>query len=147
MVRLPINRLPLARLSLSAAALGALTFGAATAHHGWSGYVETVQFDVEITEIRFQNPHDSLGGTDANGESWDLLLAPPQRNRRFGFGRDDFTLGQKVTVIGDRSEDDREAKVHQIWAGDERIYEYMYAPGVSSFDRLGRDTPTLTQQR
>ena len=57
----------------------------AFAHHGWGGYKDWLDIKVTITTVRLGNPHDRLVGRDSDGNEWNLLLAPPARNRRFGF--------------------------------------------------------------
>ncbi|MAC91878.1 MAG: hypothetical protein CMO99_04970, partial [Woeseiaceae bacterium] len=54
-------------------------------HHGWSYYRENVEKNVTIVDLKLRNPHDQLLVEDKEGKEWNLLLAPPSRNRRFGF--------------------------------------------------------------
>ena len=60
--------------------------GLAYAHHGWGGYKEKLEMTVTVTTVKLGNPHDRLVAVDDDGREWNLLLAPPARNRRFGFG-------------------------------------------------------------
>ena len=110
----------------------------AQAHHGWSFYPIDIEMDVEVTELKLINPHDRIIAVDADGKEWNLLLAPPARNRRFEFGPDDISVGDKIRVVGRRHRSKPEAKVHYIERDGERIYTYRYDSGISSEERLRR---------
>lgn len=120
---------------------------AALAHHGWSSYNQEAQMEMTITTLDFGNPHDRLEATDVDGKTWSLLLAPPVRNRRYGFGEDTVAVGQKVLVLGETHPKRAEAKVHQIWLGEDMVYEYLYGQDYNSYDRLGKTAPTPTPTR
>lgn len=111
----------------------------AHAHHGWGWYSQSIDLQAEIVEIDLGNPHDILIAKDLEGEKWQLLLAPPVRNRRFGFGPGSVEVGQEVRLVGERHPKKREAKIHQIWSGEKLIYEYKYSSGRTSLERFGRN--------
>lgn len=146
--------MPRFTLAISAASFAALTVCLtallalpASAHHGWSSYNQEAQLELTVTKLDFGNPHDRLEGEDADGKTWSLLLAPPVRNRRYGFGEDTVALGQSVLVLGETHPTRAEAKVHQIWLEDVMIYEYLYGENYSSYDRLGKTAPTPETKR
>lgn len=111
----------------------------AFAHHGWGGYRTDVELTVTVTEVRLGNPHDRLVATDGKGEEWQLLLAPPARNRRFGFNEDSVAVGDSLEIFGQRHPSRQEVKVHCIFAGGETLYTYRYNSGTSSLKRRGRE--------
>ena len=108
----------------------------ALAHHGWSYYKERIEMTVTIKELKLGNPHDRLVATDADGQEWNLLLAPPARNRRFGFTEDTLQVGDEIELFGQKHPDKREVKVHYIDIGGETVYEYKYDNGRTSMDRM-----------
>ena len=108
------------------------------AHHGWSFYDTDIEIDVTVVTLMLINPHDRFIGKDAEGQEWNLLLAPPARNRRFGFGPDNISIGDEVMIVGRRHPSKYEAKVHYIVRDGERIYTYRYDSGISSEERINR---------
>ena len=108
----------------------------ASAHHGWSGYFEDVTVQATVTKVVFGNPHDRLIVEDATGQTWNLLLAPPYRNRDFGYDASIFAEGQQVEFVGQRQRGRFEAKIHFIndLAGN-NIYTYYYDSGITSWER------------
>jgi len=120
-------------LVLGLAALPAL------AHHGWGAYTEDVELTLVISELRLGNPHDRLVATGSDGKAWNLLLAPPARNRRFGFGPDSVSVGLEVSVLGRRHPQRQEIKVHCLFVAGEKLYAYRYDDGRSSLGREGQD--------
>ena len=130
------------RLFLSAALAAATLLGwqsLASAHHGWGGYKTDVEMTLTIAELKLGNPHDRLVATDAAGESWNLLLAPPARNRRFGFDEETLSVGDEVELFGRRHPKRLEIKVHCIFLDGISVYTYRYNSGKSSLARQGRD--------
>ncbi len=133
--------------SASLAFLLSLGAGLAQAHHGWNSYDAPLDMDVKITQVDWGNPHDRLTAIADDGGEWDILLAPPTRNRRFGFGEDTVSVGQTVRLRGERHPDRNEGKIHQIWIGEDMVYEYLYGRGTreestTSYERLGQAIPT-----
>lgn len=123
-------------LSVSAG-VGLLLSVQATAHHGWGGYNAELRESMTVTQVRWINPHDLVRAMDAAGKEWTLLLGPPARNRRFGFGPGTVELGDVVEILGARHPTKNEAKVHTITVDGEEVYRYMYSSKQDSIDRLG----------
>jgi len=122
-------------ISPVAGALAALAASAALAHHGWSGYTDVIEMSVTVTELRLGNPHDRLVATDADGAEWNLLLAPPARNRRFGFNEASVAVGDALTLYGQKHPARNEVKVHCLYREAEMIYTYRYDNGRTSLSR------------
>jgi hypothetical protein len=120
---------------------GALLASQASAHHGWGGYKDKLEISVTITELKLGNPHDRLIAVDEEGNEWNLLLAPPARNRRFGFSEESISVGDVVELYGQKHPQRLELKVHCIYKGGENIYTYRYDNGRTSLARTrgGRD--------
>lgn len=121
-----------------AALAGLVLCSAALAHHGWGGYKEQIQGLFTIAELKLGNPHDRLTATDDEGREWNLLLAPPARNRRFGFSEDSISVGDEVEIIGQKHPSRLEIKVHCINQGDQNLYTYRYDNGRTSLARMRR---------
>ena len=118
------------------AAVGAIV--PAEAHHGWGGYRTDIEIALTVSELKLGNPHDRLIAVDADGESWTLLLAPPARNRRFGFDEETLAVGDEIDLFGQRHSSRNEIKVHCIFRDGEAVYTYRYGKGTSSLARHGR---------
>jgi len=116
-------------------AAAATTASVVRAHHGWGGYVERVEGQFTITELKLGNPHDRLVAEDVDGQQWMLLLAPPARNRRFGFDEDTISVGDTVDILAQKHPKRFELKVHCISRDGENIYTYRYNGGRSSLER------------
>ena len=79
----------------------------AWAHHGWGGQ-ETKQTTISgtvKTALSLAGPHATMQIVDANGQVWDLTLAPPARTSRAGLAEDTIPVGAKVTAVGNRNRD------------------------------------------
>lgn len=90
----------------------------AGAHHGWSG---NTAGEIEITgevvsEVNLAGPHGTFQVRDADGQVWDITLAPGPRTYRAGLREGTIPVGAEVTVRGDRNEDPdvHEAKVRRV---------------------------------
>jgi hypothetical protein len=118
---------------------GLTLLSTAFAHHGWGGYRDDIDITLTIAALKLGNPHDRLLATDADGEEWNLLLAPPARNRRFGFDETTLAVGDEILLFGERHPSRREIKVHCIFRGGEAVYTYRYGNGKSSLAREGRE--------
>ena len=125
------------RVAAVLAALGAAV--EAGAHHGWGGYKTDIEIRLTVAELRLGNPHDRIVATDADGKEWNLLLAPPARNRRFGFDESTLAVGDEIELFGSEHPDRAEIKVHCIFVDDEPVYTYRYWGGRSSLAREGRE--------
>lgn len=115
--------------------ISVLMFSIAQAHHGWGGYKERIQASVTITEVKLGNPHDRLIATDDAGQQWNLLLAPPARNRRFGFNEDSISVGDVIEIYAQKHPQRFELKVHCIYKSGEILYTYRYNNGRTSLAR------------
>ncbi|QOC22355.1 hypothetical protein IC757_15270 [Wenzhouxiangella sp. AB-CW3] len=102
----------------------------ALAHHGWSG---NTAGEVEITGelvsgVSLSGPHGTLQIRDADGQVWNITLAPGPRTHRAGLREDTIPEGAEVTVHGERHEDPEvfEAKVRRvIW--EDQVFD-VYPP-------------------
>jgi hypothetical protein len=112
-----------------------LLLSVAEAHHGWGGYKERVEGVFKIVQVKLGNPHDRLIATDEQGREWNLLLAPPLRNRRFGFNEDSVSVGDTIEILGERHPKRLEMKVHCIDMDGENLYTYRYDNGRTSLER------------
>lgn len=119
-----------------------LSLSVAEAHHGWGGYKEKMKMTVTITELKLGNPHDRLIATDEQGREWNLLLAPPARNRRFGFNEESVSVGDVIELFGQKHPQRLEMKVHCINQNGVNLYTYRYNNGRTSLqrERTGRDS-------
>ena len=108
------------------------------AHHGWGGYKEYVEISVTVTELILRNPHDRLKAKDEDGQEWDLLLAPPARNRRFGFSEESISVGDVVELYGQKHPSRLEVKVHCLFKDGDLLYTYRYDNGRTSLSRARR---------
>jgi len=123
------------RILLGSLLSSVLLLSVAQAHHGWGGYKERIQTTVTITEVKLGNPHDRLIATDAGGQEWNLLLAPPARNRRFGFNEDSVSVGDEIDIYAQKHPQRYELKVHCIYKSGEILYTYRYNNGRTSLAR------------
>lgn len=102
----------------------------ALAHHGWSG---NTAGDIEVTGtlvtgVSLAGPHGTLQLEDADGQVWDITLAPGPRTHRAGLREDTIPVGAEVTVLGERHDDPDvyEAKVRRvIW--EDQVFD-VYPP-------------------
>ncbi len=109
-----------ALIMTTAALLLALPVGA---HHGWSG---NTGGEIELTgtvvdEVSLSGPHGRMQIRDADGQVWDITLAPGPRTHRAGLREGIIPEGAEVTVHGERHEDPDtfEAKIRRvIWDGE-----------------------------
>lgn len=100
------------------------------AHHGWSGNTggEIELTGTVVSEVSLSGPHGRMQIRDADGQVWDITLAPGPRTHRAGLREDIIPEGAEVTVKGERHEDPDtfEAKVRRVIWGDE-VYD-VYPP-------------------
>lgn len=129
---------------LSTVALTLSFAGLAHAHHGWGGYQEMMDMPVTITELKLGNPHDRLIAVDGEGREWNLLLAPPARNRKFGFTNDSVKVGDVVQLLGQRHPSRLEMKVHCLNKDGRNIYTYRYDNGRTSLERSRNERESCT---
>ena len=100
------------------------------AHHGWAG---NSAGDVEVTGtvvtgVTLAGAHGTMQIKDADGNIWDITLAPGPRTHRAGLREDIIPVGAEVTVFGERNEDAEvfEAKVRRVvW--EDQVFD-VYPP-------------------
>ena len=92
-----------------------------SAHHGWGGYNGT-QFELSgtvETGVSLAGPHATMR-VRANGQVWDVVLAPSARTERAGLKEGIIPLGAEVKVSGHRHRDPNkfEVKTERVtWNG------------------------------
>jgi hypothetical protein len=99
------SRSPFFLLGVLVITLVALTLPVG-AHHGWGGY-QDAQFELSgtvETPVSLAGPHATLR-IRANGQVWDIVLAPAARTERAGLKEGIIPLGAPVTVSGHRHRD------------------------------------------
>lgn len=91
------------------------------AHHGWSDY-QSEQFEITGTLVRavsFAGPH-ATAEISADGDVWDVVLAPSLRTARAGLTEDTIPVGATVTASGHRHNDAATLEIKTerlIWNG------------------------------
>jgi hypothetical protein len=100
------------------------------AHHGWSGNSagEVEVSGTVVTDVSLVGAHGTMQIEDADGNIWDITLAPGPRTHRAGLREDIIPVGAEVTVFGERNEDPEvfEAKVRRVvW--EDRVFD-VYPP-------------------
>jgi len=96
------------------------------AHHGWGGYQDnTTDISGTVTSpASLAGPHATMKIKTADGNIWDVVLAPPPRSESAGVKEGMFPVGEKVIVHGNRSRDPKkyEIKTSQVtWNG--KVYK------------------------
>jgi hypothetical protein len=84
----------------------------ALAHHGWAGQGEE-QFELSGTveePVSLSGPHATMK-VRAEGQVWDITLAPPARTQAAGLAAGSLKKGTSVTVSGHRN---KAAKRYEI---------------------------------
>ncbi len=77
------------------------------AHHGWGGNM-TEEFELTgtlETAVSLAGPHGSMKIKAADGQVWDITLAPGNRTNQAGLKEGVIPVGAKVTVHGHRNRD------------------------------------------
>jgi hypothetical protein len=91
------------------------------AHHGWGGNGDE-QFELSgVVEqgVSLAGPHATMR-IRAEGQVWDITLAPPARTERAGLKADVIPVGAKVTVHGHRNRDEKRFEIKTervVWNG------------------------------
>lgn len=94
---------------------------AVAAHHGWAGNSDE-EFEITGTvesPVSLSGPHATMK-IRAEGQVWDLTLAPSTRTERAGLTEKVIPVGAKVTVHGHRNRDPKrfEIKTERVtWNG------------------------------
>lgn len=84
-----------------------LMFGstAVVAHHGWGGNSAAIQLSGTVVKpVDLSGPHGTMQIRDADGQVWDITLAPAPRTQRAGLGENTLAVGAEVTVTGMRND-------------------------------------------
>ena len=107
-------RLPRRAVLLSGLALAAGFAVPALAHHGWS-WTQSGFFQIEgtITEIYYGNPHPVIE-VDVEGTIWTVELAPPSASTAAGVTEETAAVGDEITAIGNRSQDENETRMKAV---------------------------------
>jgi hypothetical protein len=98
-----------------------LTALPAVAHHGWGGYQDATT-DISGTveaPVSLAGPHATMK-VRADGQVWDVVLAPPARTERAGLKEGMIPVGAQVTVHGNRHRDPKRFEIKTsrlIWNG------------------------------
>ena len=77
----------------------------AFAHHGWGGNEDKLT-DVTgtvTTAVSLAGPHGTMKIKDAQGNTWDVTMAPPNRTQQAGVSDKAIPVGATVTVHGHRN--------------------------------------------
>ena len=108
---------------LMAMAMSALMLAAlpAAAHHGWGG---NAQEEFELTGtveqvVSLAGPHATMR-VRAQGQIWEVTLAPPARTQAAGLTEKAIPAGAQVTIHGHRNSDPKrfEIKTERVtWNG------------------------------
>jgi Family of unknown function (DUF6152) len=100
----------------------------AFAHHGWGGNVDEVTaMSGMVTEgVKLAGPHGTMKIMTADGNVWDITLAPPFRTTSAGLKQDTIPVGAVVTVHGQRNRDPNryEMKTIQVEYGGKHYIVY-----------------------
>ena len=83
-----------------------------SAHHGWAGQ-DTKEFELTgtvETPLSLAGPHGTMK-IRAEGQVWEVTLAPPARVERAGLKEGMIPVGATVTVHGHRNQDAKRFEV------------------------------------
>ncbi len=106
---------------IGAACTLALSVLPVSAHHGWGGN-QAEEFEMTGTvesAVSLAGPHATMK-VRAQGQVWDITLAPPARTERAGLTEKIIPVGAQVTVHGHRNRDPKrfEVKTERVtWNG------------------------------
>jgi hypothetical protein len=120
------------RVTSAAFALALLAGSAAAlAHHGWEGY-RTEDFELAGTvevPVSLAGPHAALK-IRADGQLWNVVLAPPPRTARAGLTEGIIPTGATVTAYGHRHKDPKtfEVKTERLRWNDRLFNVYPERP-------------------
>jgi Family of unknown function (DUF6152) len=92
---------------LTASGAAALVFvcASAAAHHGWAGNTTPIELSGTVVRpVSLAGPHATMQIRDADGQVWDVTLAPPARTARAGLEEDVLPVGAEVTLSGMRND-------------------------------------------
>lgn len=120
-------------VSFAAAAALGLTTLSASAHHGWSGQ-RSDQVDVTGTvesTVSFAGAHAAMQIRDADGNLWDVTLAPSGRTQRAGLAEDTIPVGATVTVRGNRNSDSGRHEIKTVRVTHDGVDYDVYPNRIS----------------
>lgn len=85
--------------------LVAVLAGPVMAHHGWGGQAseETTLTGTLAVPVSLAGPHATMKIKTADGQVWDITMAPPARTSRAGLKEGIIPLGATVTVRGHKN--------------------------------------------
>lgn len=90
----------------TSAVAGALLCMTAAAHHGWSGNNQPFELSgTVVSGVDLSGPHATMQVRDADGQVWNITLAPAPRTARAGLEESTIPVGAAVTVSGMRNDD------------------------------------------
>lgn len=93
-------------LGLGGAAAMAFFSMHAAAHHGWSGNNQAFELSgTVVSPVDLSGPHATMQVRDADGQVWDITLAPAPRTARAGLEESTLPVGASVTLSGMRNDD------------------------------------------
>lgn len=84
----------------------------ASAHHGWGGYADStteISGTVE-SPVSTAGPHATMK-IRAEGQVWDVVLAPPNRTVQSGLKEGIIPVGAQVIVHGNRHRDPKKFEI------------------------------------
>jgi hypothetical protein len=84
----------------------------ASAHHGWGGYLDATTEISGVVEspVSLAGPHATMK-IRAEGQVWDVVLAPPARTEKAGLNEGIIPIGAQVTVHGNRHRDPKRFEI------------------------------------
>lgn len=87
----------------------------ALAHHGWSGQgAEQIEVSGKVHKpVSLINPHATMQ-IIADGQVWDVTLAPPARTEGAGLTAKSLAVGDAVTVRGNRNSDPKRFEIKTV---------------------------------
>ena len=96
-------------MTLAAFVMAALP---AAAHHGWGGQAQDkIQLNGTVEEVvSLAGPHATMK-VRAQGQVWEITLAPPARTSAAGLNEKAIPVGAQVTIHGHRNSDPKRFEV------------------------------------
>ena len=94
----------------------------AMAHHGWGGNSDE-EFEISgtvDTPVSLAGPHATMKIKAADGQVWELTMAPPARTAQAGLKEGVIPVGAKVTIHGHRNKDPKRFEIKTervVWNG------------------------------
>jgi hypothetical protein len=87
----------------------------AGAHHGWAGQSDKqTEISGKVTKpVNLNGPHATMQIV-AEGQVWDITLAPPARARSAGLTSSTLKVGDTVTVLGNRNSDPKRFEMKTV---------------------------------